>query len=80
MMSESPRKSASDEVEKSPVDDEKSELHSVNDSQLDEALHLVGLQRSAEFSEEYNRKLRRKLVAFQSFSHHQIPDWRVFIS
>ncbi|KIJ56724.1 hypothetical protein M422DRAFT_72881 [Sphaerobolus stellatus SS14] len=27
----------------------------------DEALHLVGAQRTAHFSEEYNRKLRRKL-------------------
>lgn len=28
----------------------------------DEALKLVGRERTAEFSEEYNRKLRRKLV------------------
>ena len=42
-------------VEKSA--DEKS----VN-SQGDEALLLVGMERKAEFSEEYNLKLRRKLV------------------
>ena len=28
----------------------------------DEALRLVGKERTAQFSEEYNRKLRRKLV------------------
>ncbi len=28
----------------------------------DEALKLVGRERSAQFTEEYNRKLRRKLV------------------
>ena len=33
-----------------------------NVSDGDEALELVGMQRSAQFSEEYNRKLRRKLV------------------
>jgi MFS transporter, ACS family, DAL5 transporter family protein len=29
----------------------------------DEALHLVGAERTVQFSEEYNRKLRRKLVS-----------------
>ena len=29
----------------------------------DEALHLVGAERTAQFSEEYNLKLRRKLVS-----------------
>jgi hypothetical protein len=29
----------------------------------DEALHLVGAQRTTEFTEEYNLKLRRKLVS-----------------
>lgn len=32
----------------------------------DEALHLVGAERTAQFSEEYNRKLRRKLVSSRS--------------
>lgn len=39
-------------------------VDSVND---DEALKLVGKERSAEFSEEYYRKLRRKLVRSSSF-------------
>lgn len=50
----------------SPVVDEKaveSDTVSVVDTlQGDEALHLVGRERTAEFSEEYNKKLRRKLV------------------
>jgi len=29
----------------------------------DEALRLVGRERTAQFSEEYNKKLRRKLVS-----------------
>lgn len=32
------------------------------DTNADEALQLVGKERTAEFSEEFNRKLRRKLV------------------
>ncbi|KAF9075920.1 MFS general substrate transporter [Rhodocollybia butyracea] len=39
--------------------------HSINDSEVDtnadEALQLVGKERTVEFSEEFNRKLRRKL-------------------
>jgi ACS family allantoate permease-like MFS transporter len=38
----------------------------------DEALHLVGAQRTTEYTEEFNLKLRRKLVSdgnrFQSIS------------
>ncbi|KAI0347076.1 MFS general substrate transporter [Trametopsis cervina] len=52
-------------VPSSPVVDEKaveSDTVSVVDTlQGDEALHLVGRERTAEFSEEYNKKLRRKL-------------------
>lgn len=32
-------------------------------SQQDEALRLVGRERQAEFSDEFNKKLRRKLVS-----------------
>ena len=37
----------------------------------DEALHLVGAQRTTEFTEEYNLKLRRKLVS--DGNHLQLP-------
>lgn len=64
------------EVEKRPhstdgsadVPDDKREtdvsiLESQSDlSQQDEALRLVGRERQAEFSEEFNKRLRRKLV------------------
>ncbi|KAG1770049.1 MFS general substrate transporter [Suillus occidentalis] len=53
-----------DEVEKSSQlenYDEKLGLDSLNTSDGDEALQLVGTQATAHFSEEYNRKLRRKL-------------------
>ncbi|KAJ7591150.1 MFS general substrate transporter [Mycena floridula] len=43
------------------LDDKETELSSFELSDGDAALELVGFQRSAEFSEEYNRKLRRKL-------------------
>ena len=35
----------------------------------DEALRLVGRERTAQFSDEYNRKLRRKLVS----GSHDLP-------
>lgn len=35
-------------------------------SQQDEALKLVGRERQAEFSDEFNRRLRRKLVSLWS--------------
>ena len=57
----------SEKVSESPVDEKHvvdSEVASVNDSiQEDEALQLVGKERTQEFSEEYNRRLRRKLVS-----------------
>ncbi|KAJ7095307.1 MFS general substrate transporter [Mycena belliarum] len=54
------------EKEKSSLDvvevrDEKVGTATVNSVEGDEALRLVGTVRSAEFSEEYNLKLRRKL-------------------
>jgi hypothetical protein len=58
-----------DEVEKSSqleTYDEKLGLDSLNTSDGDEALQLVGSQATAQFSEEYNRKLRRKLVLLVS--------------
>lgn len=38
------------------------ESESLDASQGDEALRLVGAERSAQFSEEYNLRLRKKLV------------------
>jgi MFS transporter, ACS family, allantoate permease len=43
-------------------EDEKLGLYIVDTSQGDEALQLVGAERKDRFSEEYNLKLRRKLV------------------
>ena len=48
-----------------PQEDEKNnpeKLSVIETYEVDEALKLVGQERTAEFSEEYNRKLRRKLV------------------
>ena len=41
----------------------------VESSDGDEALRLVGRERTAQFSDEYNRKLRRKLVS----GSHDLP-------
>ena len=55
--------SASRDDEKHSREDE--EIASVIDSvEGDEALKLVGRERTAQFSEEYNRRLRRKLVSY----------------
>jgi hypothetical protein len=58
------------EKKTSYVDDniviEKLDDSSVNFKEGDEALRLIGFERSAQFSEEYNRKLRRKLVRIRS--------------
>lgn len=51
---------ASGEDEKRSHDDDV--LSVVDSEEGDEALKLVGKERTAQFSEEYNRKLRRKLV------------------
>lgn len=55
--------------EKKPRDEEKPRIEGSFDEKSsfevadgDEALNLVGAERTTEFSEEYNRKLRRKLV------------------
>jgi len=54
-------------------EDEKLGLYTVDTSQGDEALKLVGAERKQQFSEEYNLKLRRKLV--------RLPlEWHVLIS
>lgn len=45
---------------------EKFDDSSVNFKEGDEALRLIGVERTAQFSEEYNRKLRRKLVRIRS--------------
>ena len=37
-------------------------INSIDSRDVDEALELVGMRRTVEFSEEYNKKLRRKLV------------------
>jgi len=62
----SPAKNPEVEVEKSSqlhdTYDEKLGLDSIDADNGDEALQLVGTQATEHFSEEYNRKLRRKLV------------------
>lgn len=63
----------SEKVPPSPLVNEKqavtSETASVVDSvDGDEALHLVGRERTSQFSEEYNKRLRRKLVRFTQAS------------
>ena len=62
-----PESIESGKVSGSPVDEKHnidSEIASVDDSfQEDEALELVGKERTQEFTEEYNRRLRRKLVS-----------------
>jgi MFS transporter, ACS family, allantoate permease len=42
---------------------ERSSASEISISKGDEALQLVGVERTTEFSEEYNRRLRRKLVS-----------------
>ena len=54
------------EEKSSPIDEkrpESVEVLSVNSEDVDEALELVGSRRTQQFSEEYNNKLRRKLVS-----------------
>ncbi len=43
---------------------EKIEVNSIEVDYADEALRLVGTERAQSFSEEYNRKLRSKLVNY----------------
>jgi MFS family permease len=64
MSSETSAAKALEEVEKSSqleTYDEKLGLDTLDTSDGDAALQLVGAQATAHFSEEYNRKLRRKL-------------------
>ena len=54
------------EEKSSPIHEkrpESVEVLSVNSEDVDEALELVGSRRTQQFSEEYNKKLRRKLVS-----------------
>ena len=44
--------------------DDTTEVASIDAKDVDEALLLVGTERGQEFSEEYNAKLRRKLVRY----------------
>lgn len=46
-----------------------SDLASIDASEADEALLLVGTARTQEFSEEYNAKLRRKLVSCRAWNY-----------
>jgi hypothetical protein len=74
------------ETEKRSLDaearDEKvADTVTINSVEGDEALRLVGTARTAQFSEEYNRKLRRKLVGvfssvwyFPSSSFRAVQD------
>lgn len=61
-MSETEKRSLDAEVR-----DEKVGVETINSENGDEALRLVGTVRTAQFSEEYNLKLRRKLVSRGSF-------------
>ncbi|KAJ6516013.1 MFS general substrate transporter [Mycena sanguinolenta] len=49
------------ETEKRSVDEKAAETMTINSVDGDEALRLVGTSRTAQFSEEFNSKLRRKL-------------------
>ena len=53
--------------EKTPTIDASSVEASIDVSDGDEALVLVGMHRTAQFSEDYNLKLRRKLARFFLF-------------
>lgn len=57
-----PQDSVKDESSDKHHDDEKVGLESFDLSEVDGALELVGTERTAQFNEEYNLKLRRKLV------------------
>ncbi|KAG6872747.1 hypothetical protein C0995_006949 [Termitomyces sp. Mi166 len=48
-------------VDKKPVDENAEEKNTFVIQEGDEALRLIGAERTVQFSEEYNRKLRRKL-------------------
>lgn len=54
--------------EKTPIIDSPSDEASIDVSDGDEALELVGMHRTAQFSEDYNLKLRRKIARFFRFS------------
>lgn len=49
-------------------------VQSIDSRDVDEALGLVGMRRTAEFSEEYNKKLRRKLVCQSAALHLPIVN------
>jgi MFS transporter, ACS family, allantoate permease len=62
---DSVEKSEKTPLPSSSVEDEKHVAVSETDDSVndgDEALHLVGRERTEEFSEEYNKRLRKKLV------------------
>ena len=58
---EKPSVSPTDDV-KEKFEDGSTSIASVDSREADEALELVGIRRTAVFSEEYNTRLRRKLV------------------
>ncbi len=62
------KSSVEDIVKDASVTDEKGDRSSIDLQQGDEALRLVGAERSAQFSEEYNAKLKRKLVRVLTLS------------
>ncbi len=51
-------------------------VSSVNLKDHDAALDLVGIQRTSQFSEEYNLKLRRKLVSY-SDNHYKSEKQKI---
>ena len=67
-----PESIESEKVSSSPIDEKHvvdSEVASVTDTlDGDEALELVGKERTQQFSEEYNKRLLRKLVSLRLLS------------
>lgn len=71
------RKSLDSEEKRPSRDEEKDEatitVSSADSANEDEALKLVGRERTTKFSEEYNRKLRNKLVRRLTSNRSQGP-------
>ncbi|KAG6900917.1 hypothetical protein C0993_004354 [Termitomyces sp. T159_Od127] len=65
-------------VEDKIVNENNGEKSSFDIQEGDEALKLIGTERTVQFSEEYNRKLRRKLVRM-CFGHSTIDPSATYI-
>lgn len=62
-------KGSVDEKTFSPTSEHLADSIDGSDADADEALKLVGKERTTEFSDEFNRKVRRKLVSL-------LDDWK----